>query len=772
MPETSTRALRASTNLRALAQRIQPDAPVTAQAIIQIQNWIDTTEQRLRQLTQPNTSSRTPFALDIDGTAILDGTLRVEALIATIAWITTAMIEDLAVTTAKIADLAVTTAKIDNLAVTAAQIANATITSAKIASLTADLITAGTLNAAIVNLINVNAASINAGFLSADRIQGGTLDITKLSLRMFVSSVQFSNGTPVTWLGTFAVYLDGVTYPINAGSTSNRYIWFEPTVSTTVLQTSNSFTPSAGRFRIAVNDGGTVTEVWRQDAPTEITAAMMGQASVTGGASGAIAASTITSDNVLANSIRADRLVIGNFENLAEDPGFEANSISSWSAVNSNFTHSNDGQARSGSYALKKTSAIADDESLSTIFVPCAPGDTFYAEAYLKGTGNGTGKIRISFYATDKTTRTTFDSSTVSATSAYVLASVSATCPASRVYARVSILGNSHTSGSWYADDVFFKRKSPASFIESLNADVINAGELTIGGSASNNPQISCLDFADAENAWLGLRQEATLAVGFASWTAPIIVTTATHGYATGDKVYITGVIGNTAANGVWTITVTSTTQFSLNGSSGNGTHTGGGTVARIFEGGWLKALRIGGSSAAAPKITAFNDGSVLISGANFTLTSGAITIALSDSAITGIGVVGVNVRDSGGGYSAMTSGTFQLRNITDKSLVRLLTAAGGGEIYVSDGSGSGGIDGVGSNVVIDASSGLGGTDGRVKVRGDVYLTNGTAADDVIIEPGKTTTATAGAGTLPANPVGFLKIQVGGTAYRVPYYAV
>jgi hypothetical protein len=32
------------------------------------------------------------------------------------------------------------------------------------------------------------------------------------------------------------------------------------------------------------------------------------------------------------------------------------------------------------------------------------------------------------------------------------------------------------------------------------------------------------------------------------------------------------------------------------------------------------------------------------------------------------------------------------------------------------------------------------------------------------------TTATAGSGTLPANPVGFINITVNGVPYKVPYY--
>jgi hypothetical protein len=77
---------------------------------------------------------------------------------------------------------------------------------------------------------------------------------------------------------------------------------------------------------------------------------------------------------------------------------------------------------------------------------------------------------------------------------------------------------------------------------------------------------------------WYFARQ---LLVGYASYTAPISIgTAAEHGLATGDRVVISGVLGNTAANGSWTITVTDPTHFTLNGSSGNGTYTAGGTIS------------------------------------------------------------------------------------------------------------------------------------------------------------------------------------------------
>lgn len=64
-----------------------------------------------------------------------------------------------------------------------------------------------------------------------------------------------------------------------------------------------------------------------------------------------------------------------------------------------------------------------------------------------------------------------------------------------------------------------------------------------------------------------------------ASNTSPIIITTsALHNYKNNDAVTISSVAGNTAANGTWVVTRLSDNTFSLNGSTGNGTYTSGGT--------------------------------------------------------------------------------------------------------------------------------------------------------------------------------------------------
>src|SRR6185295_853780 len=51
-----------------------------------------------------------------------------------------------------------------------------------------------------------------------------------------------------------------------------------------------------------------------------------------------------------------------------------------------------------------------------------------------------------------------------------------------------------------------------------------------------------------------------------------------------GETIEVAGATGNTAANGIFTVTWVNNNKFSLNGSAGNGTYTGGGTWT-AFEG-------------------------------------------------------------------------------------------------------------------------------------------------------------------------------------------
>jgi len=77
----------------------------------------------------------------------------------------------------------------------------------------------------------------------------------------------------------------------------------------------------------------------------------------------------------------------------------------------------------------------------------------------------------------------------------------------------------------------------------------------------------------------------ATSSITSSTNASPISVTTGTHGLSTGDYVWITGHTTNTNANGHWKITVTSSTTFTLDGSTGNGTGGATGTYQIVTNG-------------------------------------------------------------------------------------------------------------------------------------------------------------------------------------------
>ena len=92
--------------------------------------------------------------------------------------------------------------------------------------------------------------------------------------------------------------------------------------------------------------------------------------------------------------------------------------------------------------------------------------------------------------------------------------------------------------------------------------DQLAANHATIYDAVDNGSHVSDHTITDATNA------------------TPIVITTSTtHGLNTGNPVSVSGVLGNTAANGQWLITVTGTTTFSLDDSVGNGAYTSGGTL-------------------------------------------------------------------------------------------------------------------------------------------------------------------------------------------------
>jgi hypothetical protein len=60
------------------------------------------------------------------------------------------------------------------------------------------------------------------------------------------------------------------------------------------------------------------------------------------------------------------------------------------------------------------------------------------------------------------------------------------------------------------------------------------------------------------------------------------VVTQNAHGLQNGDEVEITNIVGNTAANGIFTVANRTTNTFELSGSVGNGAYVSGGNAQKI----------------------------------------------------------------------------------------------------------------------------------------------------------------------------------------------
>jgi len=159
------------------------------------------------------------------------------------------------------------------------------------------------------------------------------------------------------------------------------------------------------------------------------------------------------------------------------------------------------------------------------------------------------------------------------------------------------------SSTAWSAISISFK-ETQVFYVDPVNgADANNglsfAAALKNISGATSAKGVSAGDTVRIEEAplyntgvnatWTSVQQRgispfATQSITGATNATPIVCTTSlAHGYSTGDVIVITNTNGNTATNGVWKVTVTNSTTFSLDDSSGNGAWTSGGLISPIF---------------------------------------------------------------------------------------------------------------------------------------------------------------------------------------------
>ncbi len=141
----------------------------------------------------------------------------------------------------------------------------------------------------------------------------------------------------------------------------------------------------------------------------------------------------------------------------------------------------------------------------------------------------------------------------------------------------------------------------------------------------------------------------------------PIVITDVAHGYDTGAGVVISGVTGNTAANGTWWITKIDADSYSLDNSAGNAAYVSGGTRISRLASKMATTTTIGTDTISIGSlITSSGTAIQWVEGQKFdTGWSGIVTINGTTNTISGSPTTTtMNVNSSTGTISAGTPGT------------------------------------------------------------------------------------------------------------------
>src|SRR5574344_1751104 len=147
--------------------------------------------------------------------------------------------------------------------------------------------------------------------------------------------------------------------------------------------------------------------------------------------------------------------------------------------------------------------------------------------------------------------------------------------------------GTIDNNALYFTTDESFYNKAQINLLLNNKQNTLTAGsgisiDTTTNTISSTSSAIwGMSDFVKADGSvdFTRLQSYKTYTVSNATNATPIVITAVAHSFLTGDKVFISGVGGNTAANGTFTITKIGTDTFSLNGSVGNGTVSSNGSA-------------------------------------------------------------------------------------------------------------------------------------------------------------------------------------------------
>lgn len=207
----------------------------------------------------------------------------------------------------------------------------------------------------------------------------------------------------------------------------------------------------------------------------------------------AIVAGAIGATQIAAGAVRARHLLIGNFDNLLEDPGFELNGQGWTLGAGMSVAGTSPGVVTHG--GIRFVSAIVSNEYLmNNVFADCKVDDVFYFEMWVRHTGPGAGAPLIRWYDSNRAQISEvfgINTGVFHPTTGYNKWAVTAAAPLNASYARAGF----KTLGSpgWWIDEGYFRRVIGSTVIEDgaittnkIQADSISARHLVIAALTDN----------------------------------------------------------------------------------------------------------------------------------------------------------------------------------------------------------------------------------------------------------------------------------------------
>jgi hypothetical protein len=402
------------------------------------------------------------------------------------------------ITETQIADNAISTPKLQANAVTAAKIAAEAVTSDKIA---ANAVTAGKIAAGAVSTDQLAANAVTAAKIAAGAVSASKLAVAQI----FIEGLTWTDNSPstgyVSW-SACTVYYQGTAYSISAGSTNQKYIYWN--VGSTTFTASNTKPDWAEtRFMIAINDNGYHKTVWnatlihggtlitgtitaQEIAANAITADKISAGAVT---TDKLAANAVTADKIAASAVTAEKIAAGAVTtdkisakaittekltfvasiNLVPDGDFEAGNAAEWTAGTAVTS-----PVHGGSYSL---SLAGGSSAYSKAYIPVEPNAKYYVSGWIySATAGYVGEMYVFWYNLNKS-YVGFTFVGLASSASWTQVSTTATAPSNAYYARIYLASSTVTH---YYDDIVMKKIQGTVDIDdgAITAPKIKVGEV------------------------------------------------------------------------------------------------------------------------------------------------------------------------------------------------------------------------------------------------------------------------------------------------------